>query len=70
MPTFMNTTIAARPPIAVKKAKQALRHGLETTLKEGQAVERRNYVQLYETEDQQEGMQAFLEKRKPDFKGI
>ncbi|MDX1437894.1 MAG: enoyl-CoA hydratase-related protein [Anaerolineales bacterium] len=61
--------IAARPPVAVRSAKQALRRGVETTLEEGLALERENYIGLYETEDQQEGMRAFLEKREPVFKG-
>lgn len=61
--------IAARPPIAVRLARQAVRHGVETTLNEGLEVERRNFVQLFDTHDQKEGMAAFLEKRPPEFKG-
>jgi enoyl-CoA hydratase len=61
--------IASRPPLAVKAAKQAMRHGLETTLLEGLEVERQNYVQLFDTKDQEEGMRAFLEKRPPEFIG-
>ncbi len=62
-------TIAARPPIAVRLAREALRYGVETTLRDGLAVERRNFILLFDTHDQQEGMKAFLEKRKPEFKG-
>ena len=62
-------TIAARPPSAVSLARQALRYGYERTLGEGLEQERRNYLMLYDTEDQKEGMAAFLEKRDPDFKG-
>lgn len=61
--------IAERPPIAVRLARQALRHGVENTLREGMAVERRNFTLLFDTEDQAEGMKAFLEKRPPEFKG-
>lgn len=61
--------IADKPPIAVKLARQAVRYGSENTLREGLEVERRNFILLFDTEDQKEGMQAFLEKRKADFKG-
>jgi enoyl-CoA hydratase len=61
--------IAERPPVAVRLARQAVRHGLENTIREGLEVERRNYTLLFDTRDQAEGMSAFLEKRKPRFKG-
>jgi enoyl-CoA hydratase len=61
--------IARRPPIAVRLARQAIRHGVETSLREGMEVERRNYTLLFDTHDQAEGMAAFLEKREPNFKG-
>lgn len=61
--------IADRPPIAVRLARQAVRYGNENTLWEGLEVERRNFVSLFDTEDQKEGMQAFLERRKAEFKG-
>lgn len=62
-------TIAARPPVAVRLARAAVRYGFERTLLEGLEMERRNYTMLYDTEDQEEGMSAFLEKREPKFKG-
>ena len=62
-------TIALRPPIAVRFARQALRYGFENSLREGMEVERRNYTLLYATQDQKEGMAAFLEKRPPNFTG-
>lgn len=61
--------IAARAPIAVRMAKDAVNAAFETTLTEGLAVEKRNFYPLFATEDQKEGMQAFIEKRKPDWKG-
>ena len=61
--------IAERPQVAVRLARQALRYGMERTLLEGLDLERRNYRMLYGTEDQKEGMAAFLEKRSPNFKG-
>lgn len=61
--------IAERPPIAVKLARQAVRYGNEHTLSQGLEVERRNFTLLFDTADQKEGMLAFLEKRKPNFKG-
>lgn len=62
-------TIAERPPIAVRLAREAVRYGLQHTMQAGLEVERRNFLLLFDTEDQAEGMQAFLEKRPPDFKG-
>ncbi|NUM46136.1 MAG: enoyl-CoA hydratase/isomerase family protein [Anaerolineales bacterium] len=62
-------TIAARPPVAIRLAREALKYGNETTLRDGMMVERRNFVLLFDTEDQKEGMAAFLEKREPEFKG-
>jgi len=61
--------IAQRPPLAVRLAREAVRHGFETSLREGLEVERRNYLLLFDTEDQKEGMAAFLEKRPPRFSG-
>jgi enoyl-CoA hydratase len=61
--------IAERPPVAVRLARQALRYGVERTVHEGMEIERRNYRLTYDTQDQKEGMAAFLEKRKPKFTG-
>jgi enoyl-CoA hydratase len=61
--------IAQRPPIAVRLAREAVRYGVESTVQAGLEVERRNYIILFDTDDQKEGMAAFLEKRPPHFKG-
>ena len=61
--------LAAKPPIALRLAKEAVNQALETPLSEGLAVERKNFYFLFATEDQKEGMRAFLEKRKGQFKG-
>lgn len=62
-------TVAEKAPIAVQLAKEAIRAAAETTLREGYALELRNFYLLFDTEDQKEGMQAFIEKRKAEFKG-
>lgn len=61
--------IAARPPVAVRLAREAVRFGIENTLVAGLEVERRNFILLFDTQDQKEGMAAFLEKRPPHFSG-
>ena len=61
--------IASRAPLAVRMAKDAVNAAFETTLTEGLKAEKRNFYPLFSTEDQKEGMQAFMEKRKPDWKG-
>ncbi len=61
--------IARRPPIAARLAKQAVLAAEETTLSAGLETERRLYELSMATEDRIEGMDAFLEKRKPEFKG-
>lgn len=61
--------IAARPPIAVRLAREAVRYGAETTVRDGLEIERRNFYLLFDTEDQKEGMRAFVEKRPAEFKG-
>ncbi len=62
-------TVAERPPIATRLAKQAVLAAEETALSAGLDSERRLYELAMATEDRVEGMQAFLEKREPEFKG-
>lgn len=61
--------IAARAPLAVRLGKEAVNHAFESFLSDGLAQERRAFQFLFASEDQQEGMQAFVEKRKPEWKG-
>ena len=61
--------IASRAPLAVRMGKEAVDAAFETTLTEGLAAERGRSYPLFSTEDQKEGMKAFIEKRKPAWKG-
>jgi enoyl-CoA hydratase len=61
--------LAAKPPLAVRMAKEAVLKAFETPLSEGLASERKSFYFLFATDDQKEGMHAFLEKRKGVFKG-
>ena len=62
-------TVAERPPIAVRLAKQAVLAAEESGLSAGLESERRLYELSMATEDRIEGMQAFLDRRKPEFRG-
>ncbi|MFC2186389.1 enoyl-CoA hydratase-related protein [Fulvivirgaceae bacterium LMO-SS25] len=61
--------VAAMSPIATQMAKESVKRAFETHLEEGLQFERKNFYMLFAAEDQKEGMNAFVEKRKPDFKG-
>lgn len=61
--------IADRAPVAVQLGKEAVNKAYEMTLAEGLALEQKYFYLLFATEDQKEGMAAFVEKRAPDFKG-
>jgi len=61
-------TIAAMSLPAVLSAKDAINRAFETTLAEGVRAERRAFYALFSTQDQKEGMAAFVEKRRPAFK--
>jgi len=61
--------IAAQSPLAVMMNKELVNAAFETTLATGVAMERRLFHSLFAFEDQKEGMAAFIDKRKPDFKG-
>lgn len=62
--------IAARAPFALRLAKEAINNAFETSLSRGIADEQRAFFLLFATQDQKEGMTAFLEKRKPQWKGL
>lgn len=61
--------IAAQSPLAVAMNKELVNAAFETTLSTGVLMERRLFHSLFAFEDQKEGMAAFIEKRKPAFKG-
>lgn len=61
--------IAAMSPIATMLAKEAVNRSFETHMDEGLHFERKNFYLAFASEDQKEGMAAFVEKRKADFKG-
>lgn len=61
--------IAAMPPLAVQGIREVLRQGADVPLETALALERRVFERLFDTEDQKEGMQAFLDKRKPVYRG-
>ncbi|WP_138515525.1 enoyl-CoA hydratase [Limnobacter alexandrii] len=62
------TVIAAYSNPSVMMAKESINRAFESSLSEGMLFERRMFHSLFATEDQKEGMTAFVEKRKPDFK--
>jgi enoyl-CoA hydratase len=61
--------IAARAPLAVRAAKKMINQAYELALKDAIQAERQEFYNLFATEDQKEGMKAFIEKRKPEWKG-
>jgi len=61
--------IAKQSPVAVKLAKESVNNAFNSTLDEGLIFERKNFYLTFASEDQKEGMAAFIEKRMPDFKG-
>jgi enoyl-CoA hydratase len=63
------TEIASKPPIAVRLAKEAVLRAASTNLNEDVEFERRLFALLFATDDMREGMTAFIEKRKPVWKG-
>ena len=65
----MAKLIASKPPMAVRLGKEAILKAFDTTMEGGLEFERKNFYMLFASEDQKEGMKAFVEKRKPAWKG-
>lgn len=63
------TRILSKGPLAVRLAKLVVQTGFETDQRTGLVIERLAQAVLYTSEDKREGTSAFLDKRKPDFKG-
>jgi enoyl-CoA hydratase len=61
--------LAKQPAVALRAAKSAVNNGLSVSLNQGIQMEKDLFCMLFGTEDQKEGMKAFLEKRKPSYKG-
>ena len=61
--------ISVMSPVATKLAKESVNRSFETHLEEGLLHERKNFYLSFASEDQKEGMQAFIEKRKPNYTG-
>jgi enoyl-CoA hydratase/carnithine racemase len=71
LPAALGTaaTIAANAPLAVRQAKKSIRYGGQMEIRTAYRFEVEAYNQLVGTQDRYEGILAFNEKRKPDFKG-
>lgn len=61
--------IVSNGPLAVQLAKSVINNGLDTTLENGLEIEHLSYQKVIPTHDRREGLQAFAEKRKPDYQG-
>lgn len=62
-------TLASKPPLALKLAKSAMNSSMNSDIKTGCQIEQDGWAMLFASEDQKEGMQAFLNNRKPVFRG-
>jgi enoyl-CoA hydratase len=62
-------TIAKNGPVAVAEGKRVIQEGMQGTLEQGNRLEQLAFSGLFATDDQKEGMSAFIEKRDPSFKG-
>lgn len=65
----MATAIATKAQLAVCYSKEAINRGIETDIETGIDIETSLFGMCFATRDQKEGMEAFLQKRKPEFKG-
>jgi enoyl-CoA hydratase len=61
--------VAQRPPISARLAKESVNKAFDAPLQEALEFERKNFYLLFASKDSHEGMKAFMEKRRPEFKG-
>lgn len=61
--------LSKQPPLSVRLIKDSVNKAVDSSLYEGMQYERKNFYLLFATQDQKEGMNAFIEKRKPDYLG-
>ncbi|WP_064094332.1 enoyl-CoA hydratase/isomerase family protein [Rossellomorea aquimaris] len=61
--------LATKPPLSLRLIKESVHKAVDYSIYEGMQFERKNFYLLFASEDQKEGMKAFVEKRKPHFKG-
>jgi enoyl-CoA hydratase/carnithine racemase len=67
--TALAHRLAAQPPLALAAIKRSLAAGADLPLADANALEQHEFLRLFDTADQKEGMVAFLAKRKPAFEG-
>lgn len=65
----MAKSLAKLPPLALQSVKESILSTEHTSLEAGLALERKSFQVLFASDDKAEGVQAFVDKRKPDFKG-
>ena len=68
--TTLAEEMAGRSPLATSYVKEALHSGLDLTIDQGMRMELDLYLLLFSTQDRTEGIEAFKEKRKPEFEGV
>lgn len=61
--------LSKQPPLSVRLIKDSVNKAVDSSLYDGMQYERKNFYLLFATQDQKEGMNAFIEKRKPDYRG-
>ena len=62
--------IVSNGPLALRAAKKAINNGMDMNIREGLEIERQCYASILPTNDRLEGLQAFKEKRKPNYSGV